>query len=601
MLLWKCLEEETEREITRHPFHAVLMMPTSCTVYRVNMMDLGYQPLDTARTVQNMCETCYKSHRKPAPCRNHILLDKTQMPKTMSPGKNSLDLTETCDQHHGKVIEYYCKDHKSLGCSPCMTMNHRSCKIDYIPDVSSNYIASSQYQSLLKSLETLHENLKAITKSITEKKNRIQENQDRIKADIQKFRQEINATLDKWEDQLYKDVDSLFSREDQRTDSTLTHCHEMKRKVETQQKSLRSFEQDQKCNMVFIHGKKKEDSIKGDTGIEEKLKEEAKVKSYIFQPNQAIKSLLKTETTLGTLFNTEEESKPKQLQDQAADNKTELAVRGQLQPRHHASVSASDISVSVLGKIYSKTISDRNDCRITGLAVIDRHRLAVADNINGAIKIIDVKRRTIISELKMLSEPWDVTLLPDDQLAVTLPYKNMIKVFSFHNGLSKVRQMSVNELCYGLAFFEGSLIVGMKYGEVKMINLSGKVLNTFVCGEADDVSYITVCPKLRYIYASSGRNVTRFNMSGDAVGRFTHQSLKQPHGLAVLEDGSILVCNYGNNSIHRIAESMKSCRIILQETNYDVKSCCMALDSEEMKLYIGSGSECNYIKVYSLK
>ncbi|XP_053374834.1 transcription intermediary factor 1-beta-like [Mercenaria mercenaria] len=146
---------------------------------------------------EHLCETCYKNHRKPAPCRNHILLDKTKMPKTLSPGTTSLDLTETCDQHHGKAIKYFCKDHESLGCSPCMTMNHRSCKIDYIPDVSKNYIASSQYQSLLKSLETLHDNLKAIAKSITEKKKLIQENQDRIKADIQKFRQKINATLDK--------------------------------------------------------------------------------------------------------------------------------------------------------------------------------------------------------------------------------------------------------------------------------------------------------------------------------------------------------------------------------------------------------------------
>ncbi|XP_045173719.2 uncharacterized protein LOC123535220 [Mercenaria mercenaria] len=405
---------------------------------------------------EHLCETCYKSHRKPAPCRNHILLDKTQMPKTMSPGTTSLDLTETCDQHHRKVIEYFCKYHKSLGCSICIKMSHRNCKIDYIPDVSKNYTASSQYKSLLKLLQTLHENMKAITKSIIEKKNRIQENQERIKADIQKFRQEINALLDKWEVQLYKDVDSLFSMEDHKTHSTLNQCHEMTRKIETQQKSFRSFEQDQKCNMVFIHGKKKEDSIKTETKIEQKLKEEAKVKSYIFQPNQAIKNLLKTETTLGTLFNTEEESKPKQLQvhaeenktellgtlfnteeeskpkqlqdqaaenktellgtlfnteeeskpkqlqdqaaenktellgtlfnteeeskpkqlqDQAAENKTAIFTHVQLQPGHHASLSASDISDALLGQINAKTTSDKYDCKITGLAVIDTYRL----------------------------------------------------------------------------------------------------------------------------------------------------------------------------------------------------------------------------------
>ncbi|XP_045172647.2 transcription intermediary factor 1-beta-like [Mercenaria mercenaria] len=234
---------------------------------------------------KHLCETCYKSHRTPAPCRNHILLGKTKMPNTLSPGTTYLDLTETCDQHHGKAIEYFCKDHESLGCSQCMTMSHINCKLDYIPDVSKNYTASSQYQCLLKSLQILHANLKAIKISI-QKKKRIQENQDRIKEDIKKFRQEIKATLDKWEAQLYKDVDRVFSREDQRTDSTLSQCHEMTINIETQQRSFRSLEQDQKYNMLFIHGMKKEDS--GYTKIEQKLIEETKLRvTYFNQTRQS--------------------------------------------------------------------------------------------------------------------------------------------------------------------------------------------------------------------------------------------------------------------------------------------------------------------------
>ncbi|XP_053376512.1 uncharacterized protein LOC123533291 [Mercenaria mercenaria] len=675
---------------------------------------------------EHLCETCYKVHTKPSPSRNHILLDRTQMPKTQDKGRltSTQDLTETCQKHHGKVIEYFCKDHKTLGCSPCMTMDHRSCRIDYIPDVSWTYIASSQYQSLLQALQTLHENLKETNKSIKENKRLIQENQDKVKADIQQFRHEINTKLDKWEAEMYKEIERLVSREHQRIYSTLTQCQEMTRKIEAQQTSFKSLERDKKCNLMFIHGKKKEESIKGnsysflcasfcaadtfygkltnmtmisnkyiiksvkrknrivlpgcifwlvfikkqkimkmlknrwqfqqqwvcskqfftktslvtycfylfivfstnfpiiyvnlkkfyerkktigilfkaDKKIEQTLKQECKANSYIFQPNFAIKNLLKTETTLGTLLNTSEESKHNKLQDQEAGNKTTLSAHFQLRPRHHENVSSSDIIVTLLDQINLKTVGDQFDRDIGGLAVIDTSRLAVVDYSNVSINIVDVKQKTTVSELKLLtSNPWDVTLLPGDQLAVTLPYSSLIQILSFSNGLSKVRQLTANHWCYGLAFIEGSLIVGMADGKVKIMNLSGKVLKTMDCGVADDVSYVTACSNYRYIYASCGSSVIRFSMSGETIGRYTHGSLKKPRGLAVLEDGSILVCDHGNSSIHQISENMESSRMILQETNECMKPYCMALDSEEKKLYIGSGNECNFINVYSLK
>ncbi|XP_053375967.1 uncharacterized protein LOC128547382 [Mercenaria mercenaria] len=353
--------------------------------------------------------------------------------------------------------------------------------------------------------------------------------------------------------------------------------------------------------MVFIHGKKREDSIKEDRKNEQKLKEESKVNSYLFQQNLAIKNLLKTETTLGMLYIIDEVSKPKQIQDPAADNKAKLSAHVQLQPRHHENVSASDISVKFLGLINVKTVSDVYDCTITGLAETDTSRLAVADCVNQVIKIIDVKQEKIVSELKMTSSPWDLTLLLGGQLAVTLPSKHLIQILSFSNGLSNVRQLKIDQKCYGIAFIEESLLVGMAFAKVKIMNLSEKVLKTLDCGGADDVSYITVSLKLRCVYASTGSYVIRFNISDEAVRQYMHRSLIMPNGLAVLADNSISICDLGNCNIHLISQNMKSGRIILQAAGKRMGPFCMALDSEEKKLYTCSYLSCNFINVYNLK
>ncbi|XP_045172896.2 uncharacterized protein LOC123534635 [Mercenaria mercenaria] len=480
-------------------------------------------------------------------------------------------------------------------------MNHRNCKIDYIPDVSRKYISSPQYQSLLQALQTLHGNVQETAKLMKRNKKLIQENQDRVKADIQNFRQEISTKLDEWEAEIYKEIESLISGEHQRIDSALTQCNEITRKTELQQTNFKTLERDKKCNTMFIHGREIEESIKRDMKIEQELKRETKANSYIFQPNSAIKNLLETETSLGTLFNTGVESKANTIQDQAEDNKVTISIQIQSRPKHRENVSSSDISVTLLDQINVKKASDRSDCELTGLAVIDTDRLAVADYRNKSIKIVDVKQTTIVSELEMTSNPWDVTLLPGDQLAVTLPYEGLIHSLSFSDGLSKVRQQKTHGESYGLAFIEGNLIVGMADGKVKIMNLSGKVLKTMDCGVTDFVNNVTGCSNHICIYVSCGSSVTRFSMSGETVGRYTHESLKTPRGLAVLEDCSIFVCDPSNSSIHLISENLKSSRMILQETDELMKPYCMAIDSEEKELYIGSSTKCNYINFYRLK
>lgn len=85
---------------------------------------------------EHLCETCYRFHRRPAPWRDHVLLDKNQMQKIRGSGQQ---LQISCEKHNGESIKYLCKDHNIIGCGPCITIEHRTCQVAYINEVAEDF------------------------------------------------------------------------------------------------------------------------------------------------------------------------------------------------------------------------------------------------------------------------------------------------------------------------------------------------------------------------------------------------------------------------------------------------------------------------------
>lgn len=230
------------------------------------------------------------------------------MPQSQSSNRvlTPVDLTERCGQHPGKLVEYFCQDHKVFGCSPCMTMEHRTCKIDYVPEVSSKFTNSLEYQKLMKSFETLYEHVKKISETAKENKNLLAQNEDRVKEEIKKFRKEINHTLDRWEAEVYSQVETMFSVEKCEADSLLKQSQQLAHGIETTRKGIEKLEKDGKINVLYIECKRTEESLHEQLSVEQEMRQRTQVKTVVFRPSLAIKDLLRTEKSLGNIINQEE-------------------------------------------------------------------------------------------------------------------------------------------------------------------------------------------------------------------------------------------------------------------------------------------------------
>ncbi|XP_045190079.2 uncharacterized protein LOC123547219 [Mercenaria mercenaria] len=719
-----------------------------------------------------LCKSCYKSHRKPAPCRTHVLLDSSKMPKSQKYQRSlsvAHDLVEPCSKHQGEIIKYYCHDHAFLGCSPCITINHRACKVDYIPDISENFVAYKEYANLLHSLKTLFNSCKEIAVTTKENKREIKKCQNAVREQIGSFKQHINHTLDKWEMELNQEIEQTFGKESTKVESVETECNEVSTEVQKMQNDIETLHKTSKLNELFVKVKKNENNLKKYAGLIDQMQEKNTVSDVTFEPNLAIERMLLEETSLGQLIlqldvgseclsksakeepykhkepaterkhesldrqaggqntNTKKVSDKEsisqkqqtimtevkgqknsranvddnitatqsgkikryaELVDQMQEKNTVSDVTfepnlakermlledtslGQLiqqqygggrclsttakeQPYKHLKEPVTErkhenldrqadgqntntkkvsdkqcvsqkqqtvmtevkgqknrgadvyenITATQSSKINIKTEQDSKDCYIRGMTIISKDRLAIADNGNSSIKIVDTKQSRILSDMKLNSPPWDVVLLPADELAVTIPWNYMIQVLSISDQLSTKRQIKVKGNCYGLSYFNQNFVVTFSFpAKVEILTVQGDILMTLMNDQSFQLlNHVAVDDSKNLIYVSdsyySSNRIACLSLNGEVTGIYEDSKLYSPRGLAVLEDGSLLVASE-SSKICLVSSDFITSRF-LQKTVGLNRPESVALDREQKKLYVSSWNN-NFLLICKLK
>lgn len=630
---------------------------------------------------EHLCEACYKIHKKPTPCRKHVLLGKNEMPQTPSkklsmteslftlrnkkvaPAQNAL--TEECLQHRGKLIEYFCCEHKTVGCGSCILINHRYCNINYIPDVSKSYKMNPQYLYFKQSLINLKESCKKLNEDSNTQKIKIQKNQAGLQNGVRKFRQEINVMLDKWETDVALKSDSIFAEEQAKTESVISASKKLLKDIQELLDSFKSLEKEKKNNDINVQMKMKTGLVKQYKAIIKQMQEKTTENHYTFEPSLAIQKMLKLVTNFGKI-NTQTKSGPqaqsslhkeylKKIHDRLFRNKRrrlqpiaeeiaedckvneiidamdmEQSLREDLSEEDSDQANEETVSTAVeantqqvenqkeesfktlqatsAGELYVRVPTDKLRCRNKAIAVVDRDQIAVADSENISIKLIDTEQERAIYDRELSSRPNGVTVVPDQLLAIALPEESKILFLSIPDKLSEAYHIKVDGRCTDVSYISEKLVVTYQNpGKIEIMDLEGHILkkiqqNMHGASLYDD-SRVTVGIDYGHFYVSDRffKNVKCFNVNGKVKGEYNDKRLIRPCGVVALDDGSLLICNSSNHSVHLVSPNLQEDRILLKKTDGIKHPWSIAIDREQNKLYVTSVDTSDHISVYDLK
>ena len=121
---------------------------------------------------QHLCSACHMFHKRSTATKEHHVVTSTPIPKrNRSSQRYKGDIEERpkrlqakeyydsnnlkCKLHQNEILNYFCKDHKTVTCNTCNLIDHRSCSRDTISDI----IGKSDFENKLQNTKRDAQNL----------------------------------------------------------------------------------------------------------------------------------------------------------------------------------------------------------------------------------------------------------------------------------------------------------------------------------------------------------------------------------------------------------------------------------------------------------
>ncbi|XP_060558517.1 E3 ubiquitin-protein ligase TRIM33-like [Ruditapes philippinarum] len=252
---------------------------------------------------EHLCETCFNLHKRHTLSRDHILLEKSNMPQTFisATGSQAETLTTSCSHHQKEMIKFFCHDHKALLCHVCITMDHprTSCKVNYIPEISASIIDSKEYQDILKAIEDVSKDFDSKFEYLKKMIEKSDKSLTDAMADLRKFRIEINERLDKLESETETIAKAIQQETSLNLEKFKTKCEEVTKSLTPWLDTIPHLNKQMQADRLFMQIKLAEQMIQD---YKETILQIAAndVKQYKFEPNKDLKSLLHEEKFLGS-------------------------------------------------------------------------------------------------------------------------------------------------------------------------------------------------------------------------------------------------------------------------------------------------------------
>lgn len=511
-----------------------------------------------------------------------------------------------CKCHGSQVTEFYCQKHEALLCKTCVKLEHKICGVVEILDFVKQYDISEEYESVLFSMNVLKEKVLQILKVNNEVRQKTLKNKDQVFEQIKSFRAAIDQLLDKWEAKMAKEAEVMFQDIVMKQESLLSSSKKLTKTIESKLQDLEEMKQDTSLSdeMMFLHMKSTKSKLEEYRSLLYKVEVDSVLTTVEFHPNATLQKAFESSSRLGHMSSKHE---PVLLTSAAQMGRKRGSLR---KIQSMEKITYENITAVPEGRIHVKLSNDESACDIFGLAVINDDKIAAVDNSNLKVKIIDVNKEKIVYDIKLSSAPWDITLLPKDRLAVTLPGKKVVQILSCSGGLSKVNQLKVDGYCHGIDYCDEHLVVAMNTypSKIQIMKLNGQVKKTILTDDSGSNLFmscqdVAINKTTKDIYVSDTYSgsycITKLNWEGKVTGVYKHSVRCETRGLVVLESGSIAVCYFDLNSILLVSPDLRSSRGILHMKDGLMHPRSLAISKEQDTLFVGSKGK-DYLELFDM-
>ncbi|XP_052807345.1 uncharacterized protein LOC128236498 [Mya arenaria] len=516
-----------------------------------------------------LCSTCENEHRTFKATKRHTLIDKTNMPTSMTEKSHKEDTNVQCDIHPNEFIKYFCPAHETINCGHCLAFEHRSCKISLISEISDSFETSQDYGNIQISINRLLKDVNDCVSGVESNiKMVLKLGEDEIKK-LNDYREKVNNYFNEREKSLLEIIEQIKDMDKTKLDFLKPKCDEIKAKLDEMKCKLDA--QERNSVNLFIKAKKVRKQVESLEASLNDISKENTVQRYEFIKDTATEKLITTGSGLGIVS-----------KDQKTGNQT-------------VPIDLTSLKFTKVPGILVKSSSDIGECRLTSMLLLPGNRLLVSDHNNSTLKLVDLQTSSMISRIKLPGMPWGMCVLPADKVAVCLYDKSSIVFLETRGQITIGTSIKVEAKCYDIAYHNDQLVVSFEFGNIvkmdmegnsikKMDTVNGQALFNRCCNMTlmDDGRNVAIC-----VSDYHNHTVTKLDIDLNILQTFNDPAIQNPRGLTAFGN-QLLICSNGTNKIVRLDMSSGTMIQLLGESDGIQHPYSAVYNPEQNKLHIVS-------------
>ncbi|XP_045198819.2 uncharacterized protein LOC123553136 [Mercenaria mercenaria] len=527
-----------------------------------------------------LCTSCVESHNSFSALSGHSLLGRSQFGTSGVIGARNLPSvpTDRCKVHTTKLVDMYCANHDTVGCSVCFNINHKKCEdIHYISDYVQKENPRSQFSRLQSQLNTTILKMETLAKQQQQLEVELQKKKDNYLDEIQAFRIDINKTIDQLEQATIKDLDcqfnvldQMFENEKKSIQKTLDDLRKQKLSIEiSDANTSQQFVSLKLCQTEITDA---ENFISGGSLSIDKNSIRFERNSEILDFMQSLHSLQKPQHQT-----TEQRVLPQSKKQSLYQVKTEDSFNIRL-PK------------------------GQQICDIWSLCLLYSGDVLLADNANKVLKLVDGVTYKITKSIRMPEEPHYVNTVNTEEAIVCLKGYSL-QFVSTRDQLILTRRLMIDHCCLGVCGIACNIFVTSgKERNIFKYDMNGTLLkkitgenifswNRDISGSEDKKAiYVTDCDK----------GLIKMDLEGNIIWKISGKGLKNAFGLCTDGLGNVFVADNGSNTVGQVTYDGKYLGSVVTGASCVKRTNGVCFSSKESKLFV-SRSFCNDIYVYSLE
>ncbi|XP_046554914.1 uncharacterized protein LOC124264216 [Haliotis rubra] len=482
--------------------------------------------------VDALCEKCTGAHNCIPSFRHHDVTDLSGEVKVKGKRK------AMCTEHKQESLEFLCQDCKKAVCQKCCILYHRKC--DAVVTIPSQMVTmKTDLTEMRKSLSKKEGETK-----LRVKEQKLQEQRERDHYSLMKSH--IHSACQKVIDRAKKKERKLLDRME---DISHKHIGQMKADIKTGEMSVLIYQQQTELIDLALQSECDMDVYEMYQGCEAgdveavgdaDLKERGRIASVTFRQDTGKLSKALDDLQLGEI---------KVLYESMLDLKATPVLQ-------------DTIDITVAG---NRSTANPND--VTVLVGNDTDTVVVTDWGNTSVKSFYVKNnQTQHSKLSLSGDPWSLTKLTHNRVAVTVPYSEQIVTVKVKPDLELLTTITTSKQYVGITSLTPSTLAASSQSPpcVDILDMTGNVLRSISpLHKGNDIlqypNFLSTTRTGNILVSDCGTScVVCLTPEGDVVFCYRptgDTALNYPRGITSTSTGDILVTDYNLNRVIHLTES----------------------------------------------